>query len=47
MEEELNTYYSDLKSLTFEKLLKNYEVMENNTCLNYDDKIDQLVKEVL
>ncbi len=47
MEDELNTYYSDIKALTFDKLWKNYEVVESNSSLNYDDKIENLIKEVL
>jgi hypothetical protein len=47
MEDELNVYYTEMKALTFDKLMKNYEVVENCTNLNYDEKIDVLIKDLL
>lgn len=49
MEEELNTYYTDIKSITLEKLEKIFEINENeeNTLLEIKEKVNNMLKDII
>lgn len=48
MEEELNFYYTELKAITLEKLLKNFEIIEVELPQEYFNKtIEGIVRDVL
>lgn len=47
LEDELNNYYSELKSITLDKLHKNFELMEINMDINYNKKVDEIINDVI